>query len=211
MADVALGLRPHSGWAALVALAGPRETPTVVARARIELAGRGIPKQPYHAAENLVASEGAGAPRTLRAGIGPLASTGLRETARNSHGSGHEIVGRGARARLGPAAPRARAVLASHALIHTADGEHFRGALRKAAARGAGSARRGTREGDLGSSPPRSSAKTADRLGREIDAIGKSLGPPWTSDQKLAALARGWPAAGRPGINPAACAPYLRG
>src|SRR5712692_8847232 len=58
----ALGLRAHSGWAALVVVAGSlRSTavlsvpsvpsaPCVINRRRIELAAPGIPKQPYHAA-----------------------------------------------------------------------------------------------------------------------------------------------------------------
>ena len=33
----ALGLRAHSGWAALVVVAGPRSSPAVVDRRRIEL------------------------------------------------------------------------------------------------------------------------------------------------------------------------------
>ena len=51
----AIGLRAHSGWAALVALAGPAATPEVVARRRIEIADPGIrgSKQPFHAAEPL--------------------------------------------------------------------------------------------------------------------------------------------------------------
>src|SRR5580700_10110261 len=54
-----IGLRAHSGWAALVALAGPASSPEVIARRRIEIADPGIrgSKQPYHAAEPLEFSD----------------------------------------------------------------------------------------------------------------------------------------------------------
>src|SRR5205814_4967156 len=48
----ALGLRAHSGWTAVVALAGPISAPRVLARQRLEFADPklGYSKQPYHAA-----------------------------------------------------------------------------------------------------------------------------------------------------------------
>src|SRR5215468_8861694 len=51
----ALGLRAHSGWAALVVVAGPLRSPVVIGRQRIELVDPAIPeaKQPYHAAAQL--------------------------------------------------------------------------------------------------------------------------------------------------------------
>ncbi len=51
----ALGFRAHSGWAALVVVAGPPRSPAVIDRRRIELVDPGIPgsKQPYHAAQKL--------------------------------------------------------------------------------------------------------------------------------------------------------------
>src|SRR5205085_5000274 len=51
----AIGLRPHSGWAALVVLAGDGGSPEVVDRRRIEIADPTIAgsRQPYHAAEAL--------------------------------------------------------------------------------------------------------------------------------------------------------------
>src|SRR5439155_9065071 len=51
----AIGLSAHSGWAALVAVAGSPESPVVLHRRRIEIADRSIPAsvQPYHAAQEL--------------------------------------------------------------------------------------------------------------------------------------------------------------
>jgi hypothetical protein len=49
----ALGLRAHSGWAALVAVGGGPASPEVLDRRRIEMADDPEAKQPYHAAEGL--------------------------------------------------------------------------------------------------------------------------------------------------------------
>src|SRR5690349_18385424 len=55
MTPVALGFRAHSGWAAVVAIAGPLGAPDVVDRSRIDLLDRTIPgaAQPYHAAAEM--------------------------------------------------------------------------------------------------------------------------------------------------------------
>jgi hypothetical protein len=53
---IALGLRAHSGWAALVALGALGKELAVIDRRRLELVDAGDAawaKQPYHAAEGL--------------------------------------------------------------------------------------------------------------------------------------------------------------
>src|ERR1700680_4913840 len=51
----AIGFRVHSGWAAVVAVAGSPLSPVVLDRRRIEIADRSIhgSVQPYHAAKEL--------------------------------------------------------------------------------------------------------------------------------------------------------------
>ena len=57
MSEAAFGVRSHSGWAVLVAVAGAPAEPAVIGRQRIELTGEGHPKQPYHEAEPLKLKE----------------------------------------------------------------------------------------------------------------------------------------------------------
>lgn len=79
--------------------------------------------------------------------------------------------------------PALEKVLASHALIHTAEGELFREALR-AASRECGLPLAAVRERDL-------FARGAADLGipETLAEMGRALGPPWRQDEKFAAIA----------------------
>src|SRR5215472_1576793 len=64
MTSTALGLRAHSGWAALVALEAASAgdpAPRVILRSRVEIAGLSIDgsRQPYHEAEGMPLAEAA--------------------------------------------------------------------------------------------------------------------------------------------------------
>jgi hypothetical protein len=76
---LALGLRAHSGWAALVAVAAREGAPLLVDRRRIELideADSFWAKQPYHAAEGLEPDE---ACDVVKRGIASARRLALRE------------------------------------------------------------------------------------------------------------------------------------
>jgi len=158
----ALGLRAHSGWAALVAVGGTIEAPHVLERRRLTIANAEMAgsKQPYHAAAGLPAARAGELLEAILAVIG-----GLR-------GRGNEVVGCGVVLGSGKALPELPRVLASHALIHTAEGEMFREVL-VWAAKECGLPVTGGREKDLD-----------DGALRRVDSLGKLIGPPWTQDQK---------------------------
>jgi hypothetical protein len=185
---VAIGLRVHSGWAALVALAGPITAPSVVERRRIEMADDPEARQPYHAAEELPLKRAAALLDRFSRQALERAANGLGEVLERLRSEGHDAVGAVLLTAAGRTLPALESVLASHALIHTADGEHFRDALAAAGARHDLPVVR-IRERDL-------LARAQDGLGRPgqsllatVSAWGKPLGPPWTQDQKLSALA----------------------
>ena len=187
MDHAAIGLRPHSGWAALVAVAGTAAAPEVVDRRRVELVAAGDPNQPYHAAEDLGLEEARKLLTRLEKGSERLAAKALSEAADASRRKGRALVAGGLVLASGRPLPALPEILASHALIHTADGEHYRRALRDAAA----SLRLPlleVKEKELWSRASKRLGRSPERLHREIDALGKPLGPPWTADQKLAAL-----------------------
>src|SRR5215475_7883559 len=76
----ALGLAPHSGWAASVVLGGTRSAPAVLARERLELTDEHLAgaRAPYHAMEPLPLARAAEARRRYEASARALAERSLR-------------------------------------------------------------------------------------------------------------------------------------
>jgi hypothetical protein len=174
-----IGVRAHSGWAALVAVAGKPGSVQVVDRRRIVIADArgGGGNQPYHFAEKLelraaekhLAGCAAVSERLALSAIGDV----VKEL------KGYEIAGAAILLASGRPLPSLPDILASHALIHTAEGEFFRRMVRQACER-LGICVTGIRERELGE---------GSALQLEIARLGKTVGPPWTQDQKMAALA----------------------
>jgi hypothetical protein len=186
----ALGLRAHSGWAAAVAVAGSPAAPTVVDRRRLEIADPkdADAKQPYHAAEGLALGDAErlvgrctkASQRLARIALGDMLA-GLRE-------SGHRVVGCGVLVGSGRALPDLAGILASHALIHAAEGQMFRDLLAEAGRHHALAVVE-MRERELIARCTADLGLAADELTRRLAEMGRSLGPPWRQDEKLATLA----------------------
>jgi hypothetical protein len=177
MSALALGLKSHSGWAALVAGDGSR---SVIERRRIELVepeNTAWAKQPYHAAEKL-------APEAARQLIGRGVAAAQRMClqqmqaicARLTKG-GYLIQGCGIVGNENMPDWSVEQILAVHMRMHKAEGVLFPAALKQAAV-ACGLSVRVTAEADLDN-----------RAAQELLQLGKSIGPPWGKDQKSAALA----------------------
>jgi hypothetical protein len=188
----AIGLRAHSGWAALVAVAGSFDSPIVIARRRIETWDPSIrgSKQPFHAAEPLELSEAkpyidhcTSTTRKLSRDSLEAAIDGLRDKR-------YEAVCCGIVLGSGRTLPDLKGILASHALIHTAEGEFYRNALLEAAEH-CGLAIHGIKEKELLDKAAAEFSIKREKLESRLTEIGKPLGAPWTQDQKYAALT-GW-------------------
>ncbi len=192
----AIGLRAHSGWAALVALAGPAATPEVVARRRIEIADPGIrgSKQPFHAAEPLEFPDAKAYIQRCRRSTERLAREALQAALGGLRDRRLEAVGCGIILGSGRTLPGLESILKSHALIHTAEGEFFRNALVEACEH-CGIPVFGVKEKELYARGAAHFRRPVSELARRIQEMGKSVGPPWTEDQKYAALAA-WMALG---------------
>lgn len=186
---VALGLRAHSGWAVLVALGVPAAAPVVVDRRRLVLCDGSFPRQPYHAAENLPAAQAEALVGRSLETARRLGRAELRDAVAARASAGQRLVGAGLLLGSGrPLPPELSAVLGSHPLIHTAEGEMYRDVLR-AACEHAGIAVTGLRERDLAEAAAPRLKLAPDALRARLATLGKPLGPPWTADHKLAALA----------------------
>ncbi|HTO76211.1 MAG TPA: hypothetical protein VMQ61_09055 [Thermoanaerobaculia bacterium] len=155
-------------------------------RRRIALAGPETPRQPYHAAENLPLPEAVVLLGRCARDSESLARRALADAVAALERSGYETVGCGLLLASGRKLPALPEVLASHALIHTADGEHYRDALTRAAAK-IDLPVTGVRAKEIWDRAAAALRMPAGEVRKRIDAAGKPLGPPWTADQKHAA------------------------
>jgi len=145
-------------------------------------------KQPYHFVEHLPLDKArAHLDRCEQTAI-RLAAAGLKDTVDALRESRHEVVGCAILQASGRALPELARILASHAMIHAAEGEFFRNVFAQACEQmGIGVAK--IRERELFERGSAELEMAAARLKAKVAGLGKALGPPWTQDQKSAALA----------------------
>src|SRR5277367_2634535 len=180
MKSAAIGVRVHSGWGAVVAVSGrDADGPEILERKHITIidptaAGS---KQPFHFAESMSDQAAERHIAACAKTSGRLALAAVGEMLDGLRGRGCKVAGCALLLASGRALPSLPAILASHALIHTAEGEFFRNVFRDAFEK-LHVRVTGVREREL----------EPDAMKR-ISALGRSLGPPWTSDEKSATLA----------------------
>lgn len=196
----ALGIRSHSGWATLVAVAGDPLAPEVLLRRRIEIASPAIEgsRQPYHAAEGLGLAAAEKLIRRGEEGSRKLALAALRAAIAEVEAGGHVVGGCALLLSSGRPLEDLADTLASHAKIHTADGEHFRDAIARAAGQ-CGLPVTRVRERDAWETAAGKLNVPVEAFQRRIVSLGKTLGPPWRADEKLATAVGCIALASRPG------------
>ena len=189
LAPAALGFRVHSGWAAVVAVSGPLTSPAVTERRRIEIAAPEIAgsKQPYHAVKNLELKEAERFLLRCNESSFSLAAKAIGDCIHDANSKGQKIARCGILLGSGRPLGTLAAILASHALIHTADGELFREALLHASRR-CGVETFTAKESGLVETASEALGLGAEELPRRLADLGAEFGPPWTQDEKLAAL-----------------------
>ena len=189
MKSAALGFRAHSGWTALVALSVTKGAPCVLARQRIHLVEPFTYRfrQPYHTAKNLPLDEARAFVVGVQTHARSLAYRAVRGLQESLHEQGYRITRCGLVLASGRPLPNLPDILASHALIHTADGELFRDALLHASAR-CGLLSKTAKERELLNEGSRTLRLTPSALTRRIADLGRPLGAPWSQDEKLASL-----------------------
>src|SRR5262245_26683076 len=188
---VALGLKAHSGWAALVALADGAGRPEIVERRRIDLVlpeEAGWAKAPYHAAEEL---QPADARRMVERGVEAAHRGAEREmwaVVDRARAAGHAIAGCAVLMGTPMPAWSTDEILAVHFRMHKAEGVLFREAL-AAAATACGLRLVPIPEKELAAHAAHALGTPGAALQKTIAALGKVAGPPWGKDQKESALA----------------------
>ena len=189
MQTAAVGFRVHSGWAAAVVVCGPLANPVVVERRRIELVKTFTYtfRQPYHTAKQMPLPDAVKFIRSVQSEAKRLALSCLRSLQKDLAEGDFKIVRAALLLASGRALPTLEHVLVSHALIHTADGELFRDGLSSACA-AFNLPLEGIREKELFATASRALGVQPAALTRRVAALGKTLGPPWSQDEKFAAL-----------------------
>lgn len=187
---VAVGFRVHSGWAAAVALMVEKGAPVVLARERVHLVKNFTyeSRQPYHTAAKLAPDEARAFVAHIRKEARDLALRAIRKLRDNLAEHSYSLRTTAVLMASGRPLPPLPKILAAHSLIHTADGELFREALIHASRRASLKTIQ-PRERELNDAASRTLRKTPSVLSRQIAELGRNLGPPWSQDEKLAALA----------------------
>jgi hypothetical protein len=189
MKSAALGFRAHSGWTALVALSVTKGEPQILARQRLHLVDTFTYKfrQPYHTAEKMPLDEARASIAGVETQAKRLAYRAIHELQESLQAQGYRLSRCGLVTASGRPLPSLPQILASHATIHTADGELFRRALLHASNR-CGLANATVKERELLSEASRILQLKPAALTRRIADLGRPLGAPWTQDEKFASL-----------------------
>jgi len=195
MKNATVGFRVHSGWSAVVAVCVEKGKPVVLHRERLQLVEKFAYRfrQPYHTGERMEFAE-------AREFIAGVREKGSELAYRAIHGLQADLEGRGyklSRGALllasGRPLPELEKILASHVLIHTADGELFRECLLHASER-SGIEVVSIRERELLEQAAKTLRVPQPGLLQRVTELGRPFGSPWTQDEKFATLAA-WVAA----------------
>ena len=188
--QAAIGFRVHSGWAAVVAVCVEKGAPIVLVKQRVHLVDTFTYefRQPYHTAEKMLLGQAREFIARMQAEARRLAYRAIRELASRTQEQGVKLTRCGLLLASGRPLPGLEKILASHALIHTADGELFREALLHA------SARCGLRDFTIKEKELVDCAENILRLKsavlmRRVTELGRPFGAPWSQDEKFATLA----------------------
>jgi hypothetical protein len=198
---VSVGVRTHSahgdeegGWATYVVLGGTRSEPRILFRGRMELRDpqvegsnqpfhRPAAMFPFHRCEPMDFKTAEAFVKRCRKSSQDMAGRTLKDIA-STHGALKACrVLSGAERAL----PSLQAILASHGMMHAAEREFFRDAVRDAAVQ-KGIATEMLKEKDLPALAKRLPGSEASRRDT-LKAFGKQVGSPWAQDEKFAATA----------------------
>jgi len=198
---VSLGVRTHSahgrddgGWATYDVLGGPISEPSILCRGRMQLCdskvvGSNQPFHrvgatfPFHHTEPMDFKSGEAFIKRCRKSSQDLAGRALEKIISTYGALKACCVLTGPERPL----PPLRAILASHGLMHAAEREFYREAVRDAAVR-RGILTEMVKEKDLPALGERLLGTKASQR-ETLNTFGKQVGSPWAQDQKFAATA----------------------
>jgi hypothetical protein len=190
MNSAAIGLRVHSGWGALVAMSGRHGAEEIIERRKVVIIDPKAPgvTQPYHYVEEMDLRAAERHLAKCAAESRRLALEALRQISAQLRERNFLLIGSAILLSSARPLPELDEILGSHALIHTAEGEFFRHAFRQAFER-LEIPVTGIRESELDDYAQKAFGRDTLEVHKKIEGMGRTLGPPWTKDEKTAALA----------------------
>jgi hypothetical protein len=190
MKQATVGFRTHSGWAAMVAVCMEKGAPRVLVRERVQLVETFSYRfrQPYHTAEKLPLGEARKFVALVQAEAERLAHRAIHKLQCDLQKQDSQATRCSLLEASGKTLPSFEKILASHALIHTADGELFREAL-LCAAKSSRLATDKIKERQLLEIAQQVLRTEPSVLARRLAELGRPLGSPWSQDEKFATLA----------------------
>jgi hypothetical protein len=173
-----------------VAFSLEKGAPVVLARQRVHLVEAFTYefRQPYHAAEKMLLGQACDFIERVRDEARRLAHRAIHGLQSDLQKQGIAVKGCGLLLASGKPLPDLEKILASHAMIHTADGELFREAIVHASAR-CGLVVSSVKERELLDRAGQAFRLKSADLMRRITDLGRALGSPWSQDEKFATLA----------------------
>ena len=147
-------------------------------------------RQPYHTAEKKPFDQAREFIDRMRAEAEALATAAIQSAQSNLQARGYALHRCGLLTASAKPLPELNRILASHPLIHTADGELFRDALRHACEQ-----QRlrilTVKEKELLERAGQALHLSTNELSTSLTAVGRTHGSPWTQDEKFATLVAG--------------------
>jgi hypothetical protein len=184
----ALGFKLHTGWAMLVAVAGQPGEIKVLFRGRIELLplDESVPRFVYHKAAELPLSQATALLKRVREASQKAARLAIKDVLRDLDSRGFKADVCGVLSGSTPVPDDQPRILRSHPLIHAAEGALFQQAI-ISVCESCGVAVTAVREREVWSRAAAAWGLADVELRKEMDALRKSLGAPWSADHKTAA------------------------
>jgi hypothetical protein len=170
----------------------------VVERRRIEVADPKIAgsKQPYHAAEGFSLKDAEALVSACTEASLQLATQAVREAIADAKREGYEISTSCILTGSGKPIPALDKILASHPLLHTAEGELFRNVIARACLNHHLPVV-AVKEKELMARAQDDLGISAELIEQHLQRMGKAMGAPWRQDEKYASLAAWIASSGR--------------
>jgi hypothetical protein len=186
-ATAVLGFKLHTGWAAVVAVAGVPGKFEVLLRRRIELLppGGSVPRFVFHRAAELPLSEASDLVHRAEATSQETALVAVKAVLEYLRPLVRVVKAAGIPCGSRPVPEDLSAVLRSHPMIHTAEGALFQRAI-SSACRECGLSVVPVREQEAWLKAASTWSLKETELRKQVDGLRKSVGAPWGADQKAA-------------------------